>query len=343
MNTIELKTAHYLLRQSGITLCQAARLALDGIEQLPEELPPRERWQLLRDCLKQGIRLYREEQDSVSFRRAAAHGLQLRQGRSVRTVQDFRQIMNRLMQAQTSLAERKLNTLTAADCRCLLEEAFASPVSRRKARVCLSSLFNEGMRQGWCRSNPVRLVPAPTVRENTISPLSPAEIRRLLRTAATPAHAPCLPPLLLMVYAGVRPQEVTRLNHACIDREGGDIIIPPRHSKTGGGRHIGICPALRCRLRELPPADPADPICPPNWSTRWRQLRRAAGFPCWQQDILRHTFASYFARAYRDLSTLQLYMGHRDVRLLLTRYVNLRGITRAAAASFFGTPAGKAF
>lgn len=344
MKNREYQTAAFLLKDCGISICQAARLALDGAEMLPAETPEEERWLTLRACLRRGLQLYREEQHSVSFREAAEHTLRQKQGQSVRTLQDFRQIMNRLTNADPALAGSKLNTLTTARCRNLLGAAFPTPVTQCKARACLSVLFNEGIRQGWCFSNPVRAIPAPKVREKTITPLTPAEIHRLLSTAATPAHAPCLPPLLLMLYAGVRPQEITRLSYACIDREGGEIILPPCHTKTGGGRHIAICPALHRRLGMLPlPADPAAPICPPNWGNRWRALRRAAGFTHWQQDILRHTFASYFARAYRDLATLQLYMGHRDVRLLLTRYVNMHGISRAAAARFFGTGTAAAF
>lgn len=342
-NTREYIAASFLLRETGISLCQAARLVQDGAEALPPELSPQERWAALRSCLRRGLLLYQEEQSSTTFSNAAEHVLQLKQGQSPRTIQDFRQIMKRLMEKRPSLQSQMLNTFTTAQCSRLLEETLTSPVTQIKARACLSVLFREGVRQGWCRQNPIQTLPTPKVREKTITPLTPEEIQRMLRTAALPAHLPCLPPLLLMLYAGVRPQEITRLTYACIDLAGGEIIIPPSHSKTGGGRHITICPTLQRRLRALSVPSPSAPICPPNWVNRWKRLRLAAGFSHWQQDILRHTFASYFARAYRDLPTLQIYMGHRDVRLLLTRYVNLNGTSRPAAARFFGTGTGKAF
>ncbi len=76
-------------------------------------------------------------------------------------------------------------------------------------------------------------------------------------------------------------------------------------------------------------------ICPKGWVRRWRLLREAAGFSSWVPDVLRHSYASYHVKRYQDLGQLQLAMGHRDCRLLLTRYVNLRGISRADARVFW--------
>ncbi len=68
---------------------------------------------------------------------------------------------------------------------------------------------------------------------------------------------------------------------------------------------------------------------------RWRALRESAGFSKWVPDILRHSYASYHVKMYHNLALLQLSMGHKDCRLLLTRYINLRGITRADAKKFW--------
>lgn len=56
----------------------------------------------------------------------------------------------------------------------------------------------------------------------------------------------------------------------------------------------------------------------------------------WVQNVLRHTYASFHAKKYADLPRLQLNMGHRDQSLLRSRYVNMRGLSKSAANSFFG-------
>ena len=53
------------------------------------------------------------------------------------------------------------------------------------------------------------------------------------------------------------------------------------------------------------------------------------------QDVLRHTYASYFAKRFKDLPRLQLNMGHHDLSLLRSRYINMRGISNLEATSFF--------
>ncbi|MBQ2379549.1 MAG: tyrosine-type recombinase/integrase, partial [Akkermansia sp.] len=64
-------------------------------------------------------------------------------------------------------------------------------------------------------------------------------------------------------------------------------------------------------------------ICPTQWLRHWRELRRQAGFTHWVPDVLRHTFASYHLRHFRNYSELQYETGHRDSSLLRTRYVNM--------------------
>ena len=49
-----------------------------------------------------------------------------------------------------------------------------------------------------------------------------------------------------------------------------------------------------------------------------------------------HTYASYFTKRYSDLPRLRLNMGHRDLSLLLSRYVNMQNISKADAKEFFG-------
>ena len=340
MDSRDTDVAIYLLEEHGVKPSEAARLILNGLDELEcRGTPAGERLRLLGKCLREGIRLYRESGRSISFAEAVRQTLDSKAGQSPRTVQDFRQCMNRLMESVEGLRERPLNRIGTHHCTEILAAGFASETRRRKARACLSVLFQTGIRHGWCKENPVKGTVAPRIREKTIVPLQPDEIERLLQTSRQRRHRACRPALALMLYTGVRPQEVTRLTYACLDAEAAELTIPPRHSKTGGGRFIPLCPRLRSILDEAEYGAPAQSICPPNWVNRWRELRRDAGFTEWQQDVLRHTFASYFAKAYRDLPTLQLYMGHRDVNLLLTRYVNLQGISREAALHFFGESA----
>lgn len=94
-------------------------------------------------------------------------------------------------------------------------------------------------------------------------------------------------------------------------------------------------PALK-RILAKYKSDGKSAICPPDWNRKWKNIREESGFKgTWVQDVLRHTYASYFAKRYRDLPRLQLNMGHRDLSLLRSRYVNMVGIKKSDAKAFF--------
>ena len=50
---------------------------------------------------------------------------------------------------------------------------------------------------------------------------------------------------------------------------------------------------------------------------------------------MRHTYASFYAKRFKDLPRLQLNMGHSNQILLRHRYINMRGISRLEAKEFF--------
>ena len=233
------------------------------------------------------------------------------------------------------LAKRRVRSLTPEDCRRSIEQAFDTPRQRAKARLILSALFTTAARRGWCGDNPVKQVEAPRLVEKRIEILAEEEIATLLKTAAEYRGGICLPAVALMLYAGIRPHEVMRLQRQHIDLETNTICILPQHSKTGGARLVTIHPPLAEILKacyggaEGLTGEAAEiPICPPNWLRHRRRLHRLAGWNTpthpWQPDVLRHTFASHHLHTYRDYTALQYEMGHRSSTLLRTRYINLR-------------------
>ncbi len=338
MNTMnDYKTAEHLMKKHRLTVADAARLTLEMLEESGGNEAP-DAMAHCRRIIRLGTDALRLEKATVPFAQAAAEALASRekQQRAGRTLSDFRYYTQRLMRSVPGLAERPLRAMTPPECAALIERAFSTPSQRHKARVILSGVFCTARKRGWCGENPMRQVEIPVVCEKEILPLTLAEVRRLLATARQPRHAACLPALALMLYAGVRPEEVRRLHWRDIDVEERELVILPRHSKTGGGRHIALCPALLRLLKETRQAERA-PICPKNWRSRWRQLRLCAGFRHWVPDVLRHTFASFHVKHFHDLNALQLCMGHRDQRLLLTRYVNLSGLSRSDARLFWGS------
>ena len=198
----------------------------------------------------------------------------------------------------------------------------------------LHGLFEFAIRREWCDKNPIKRIERKKVIEKEIQPLTLAQTRKLVDTAVKDDSG-CAAAAALLVYAGIRPREVRRLTWRDIDTEEKTITVRSQCSKTGGVRQVEIPPVLN-RLLITHKSENCSPICPADWQRRWRKIRDNSGFRGrWVQDVLRHTYASFHAKNYADLPRLQLNMGHRDLSLLRSRYVNMHGISRADAKCFF--------
>ena len=87
--------------------------------------------------------------------------------------------------------------------------------------------------QGWSTENPAAKVKSPHITEKRIDVLSPKQLEPLQETASPYSNGICRAAIGLMLYAGIRPHEVTRLHWEHIDLEDVHITILPQHSKTG--------------------------------------------------------------------------------------------------------------
>ncbi len=279
-----------------------------------------------------------------TFGEVFEHYLQMKKNLRPRTRSDYRQRCRQLLTRAPKLRRAPLAKLNAEDCSAALDAAFPRPRQAVKGRALMSAVFAFGERLGIVSRNPVEAIGVPVVVEKEICPLKPSEARSLVKTARKLAGTRAALVVGLMVYAGIRPAEVLRLRRGDADLNEGVVCIAPAHSKTGGARHVTIFPPLM-RLflapNALPPRD-EDRLVPADWTRKWRRIRRACGWGKnsaeknpWRQNVLRHTFASYYLKRFRDITKLQLEMGHCSPKLLFARYVNLRGITRADALAFF--------
>ena len=319
-----MKTAKDIIKELPLNINDIARLAIETAEELGERtqgLSRNEVMRLLRRVIRAGVAAVQREDQTVTFEEAAWASVAERSERRATTQRDLRHFVRRMLRVE-GIAQRPLRDIKTQECRDLLQQAFEnSHHSFNKGRAILHSIFAYGQRREWCGDNPVARIETRRIQEKEIKPLSPEEIRRLEEAARRPEHREMQLSLHLMLYGGIRPEEVSRLTDKHIRLPEGIIIIPARCSKTGGGRVVPL--RRKNRLKDAPM------LIPRNWQNRWRALRRAAGFTHWQPDVCRHTFASYHAAHFRDLGKLQLEMGHRNIDLLRTRYLNLPEVQQA--------------
>lgn len=270
-----------------------------------------------------------------------------------------------LLSRNPGLADRALDTLTPADIEHALNTAWPNaPAAWNDGHKHLTAIYNFARRKRLISSDsPMPAIDPRHTAEAEIHPLTPDALRTLFAACRQPnarereeaRHAPTgydrrlllqdtsglQPYIALCAFAGIRPTECTRLRWQDIDWEDSIISIRARNSKTGGTRHIELHPTLAAWLTAYRPAGalPTDLITPPT-QLKWRlrALRTRAGYsPAnpWQDDALRHTYATYYLKAGGDINRLQLNMGHANPRLLYTRYTNMAGTTRAMATAYW--------
>ena len=216
-------------------------------------------------------------------------------------------------------------------------------VSIRHDLHAASQLFQFAQKQGWCETNPVRLVEIPSDRESRNDRiLSLEEEQKYLAAAAKNDSLYDLARLMLL--QGLRPQELLVLQKQHVDLEKRELHVID--SKTPAAtRTINLtsesCVILGRRMAE------SSPWVFPSRRKVWHRRRRefywviigdkhltysgivnahekassqsGVGFHIYS---LRHTFATRFYRATKDIESLRRVLGHADLKTLL-RYVHI--------------------
>ncbi len=330
--TNEILSAITLLEGTSISLLDAARLVRNILDSKPQvsSFSDIEFCSKIIDSGKRIIKL-----KSMPVEDGFISYLESKKNLRRDSFKDIKYLGQRLIRSNPNFAAKNFSDLSAEECETSLNDEFKTPPQFNKARTMLHGLFEFAVRKQWCDKNIVKLVAKKKVIEREIKPLSISQTQQILETAQKDKFRHCLPAVAILIFAGVRPSEIKRMKCKDIDFAENSITVRSICSKTGGVRHVEICPALKSELEKCN-LDPDGFICPPNWARQWKNIRDESGFKgSWTQDILRHTYASYHAKFFKDLPRLQINMGHRDTSLLRSRYVNMSGISIGDAKRFF--------
>jgi integrase len=185
----------------------------------------------------------------------------------------------------------------------------------------LRAVFNFGVKRGWLASNPVLKLDFEDVKRSEVITLSPEEATALM--AAAESENDLLPYHALGLFAGIRPLELERLEWRHIDLAERHVEITAEVSKTGRRRIIDIEPNLHAWLTRYIESggQAAGKVTPTtNLRKRLRDIRAAAELKDWVQDVMRHSYASYWLAHHGDINRLTLQMGHENADMLWKHY-----------------------
>lgn len=188
--------------------------------------------------------------------------------------------------------------------------------------------FSWAVRQGIIPDSPFsKLEPIRVPARQGIDVFTPEEARRLMQTAP----ADCKAAYAMLLFAGIRPVELTRLTWGAV--RDGFIHLTPDVTKTAQVRNVEIEPNLASWLASTGHHTPDEKICPINWRRKNHNTRREAGLAN-RQDTARHSYATYHLAKYHDRAALEENMGHTTGSAMLMRHYRAAA-TPAQAAEYW--------
>ena len=131
--------------------------------------------------------------------------------------------------------------------------------------------------------------------------LTPREMAALMEHA-TPEIAPCF---ALGAFAGLRSEEILRLEWAGVTRRSGFIEVVAHKPKTAARRLVPIADNLAGWLRPLR----SDGLLWQNTKPMFHKTRLHAAVEAevkWKQNVLRHSFISYRPAEIQDVNSVAL-------------------------------------
>jgi site-specific recombinase XerD len=226
-----------------------------------------------------------------------------------------------------ALAGRVLATVTAEDLQAVLAPPGRTVSSALENLRNAKAWWRYSAGRGWCDVSIFGKVEFPKAsrEQGEISVLTPDEAEQLLRVAAR-EFPQAVPAIAVQLFAGCRVEEVERLDSHNFSPEG--IELGAEITKRGRRRFVAMNPTLGAWLA----AFPFEPCA--NWRATFAAVRRLCGWDVssvilndrlkagtlaslppvtrgrWEQNVLRHSHASYAVAHGAKIDDLLFSFGH---------------------------------
>lgn len=325
-----------------LDILQAAKL----VRRLMEKLSP------FNSTLEAAVDFYVSKHDlrskAPTLAEAFDEGIRKRPNHRPRTLSDYRAwkkalpadfLATNVCDIDSDLIEKALSSVTTG------------ATTWKNGLRYISSVLTDCVKAGKIAENPAKRVHVERRPDDAAdtSTYSAEELKALFAACRTYDDgmdrqcSDCRLPFALMAFAGIRPDEVSKLEWSDISLELSNIRIGPSVAKRARRRNVRIHPTLGAWLESIPNEKRTGKVCPPRWRYKAARVRKEAGIDGHEkQDALRHSFGTYLLATEGDLNALQSDMGHEHVRVFFEHYH--KAVTKSDAAPYWeilpfnGTP-----
>ena len=201
-------------------------------------------------------------------------------------------------------------------------EEKAEPGTVNRELACLRHMFNMALRWKKAQTNPVREVKFMKEPKGKERILSDEEEARLLETVRTSPKEKHLEPIIITALnTGMRKGEILNLKWSNVDFQKGYIQV--EGTKSGENRKIPMNKKLTDTLEGGKKVSKGEYVFSENGKpyrdvkTGWWTALKKAGIEDFRFHDLRHTFGSRLGMKGRDIRTIQILMGHKDITMTM--------------------------
>jgi integrase len=230
----------------------------------------------------------------------------------------LRDLRHRWEKFAETFGTRKLNEITGEELTAWLVRQAADPVNRHNYRRKIGSLYRLALKRKWTAENIVEQTERPEMVEAGVGILRVEQIVKLLEHAHD--HG-LLPFAVLGLFAGVRPDELKKLEWSAVNLARRQAVIRPEIAKSKRQRILPLNDTALAWLATC--AKKRGPVvAPDNYRKRFDAWRKAAGINCkdWPKDCIRHSFGTYHFAAHNNPVETARLMGHVGVDIFFRHY-----------------------
>lgn len=268
-------------------------------------------------------------QDPVTLRVAADRFFKTKESARRRPtyLQSIKGMVNSFIEGRAELPAFKI---TAADVEAYLETKNCD-WSKKSAYKRLHTFFKFCVAKKICASNPVAEIDKIQIDDRIPKILTVRQAAKV--TVATKRNFPeGLAAVALGLYAGVRPNELQGVTWNDVRIDDGVVVVDAAVSKTSQRRIVHLEPAAIAWLKVAKQVNAMLPITPYKWTLTLQNCSKSLGWKRWENDVLRHSAASYWLAEMRDAPAVAMELGN-SVPVIYKHYREV--VTRKDAARFW--------
>jgi integrase len=232
-----------------------------------------------------------------------------------------------------------------------LDEYTPGATAWKNGRAYISSVMGDLVKLELIAENPTKkmMVMRPEETDDEVTIYTPEELKCLFAACIDyPAEKGqidrlcdgCKAPFAFMAFAGIRPEEITKLKWEHVSPELRNIRIGSTVAKKAYRRNVRINDTMAAWINTVHEDERKGRIIPARWRYKAAKVRIKAGIDGREkQDALRHSFGTYTLAVDNDLDQLKRDMGHAHMAVFFDHYH--KAVTKADALPYWQVmPAG---